>query len=190
MSASRLVFFGPPGAGKGTQAQRLCKRLGIPQISTGDMLRAAVSAGSPVGRRAQAFMERGDLVPDEVVIGVAEERLTQPDTRPGFVLDGFPRTRAQAEALDALLGRLGSRIDRCLAMCVDEDELVERLLKRAEIERRSDDNEAAIRNRMRVYREETAPVLDYYRQRDLLVEVDGMGSVDDVASRIGEAVAA
>jgi adenylate kinase len=188
MSATRLLLLGPPGAGKGTQAERLVRALGIPQVSTGDMLRAAVKAGSPVGQRAKAFMDRGDLVPDEVVIGVAEERLRQPDAAKGFILDGFPRTAAQAEALDAMLGRLGVALERCVALRVDEDELVERLLRRAELEGRSDDNEETIRNRMRVYREKTQPLIDYYAGRGVLAEVDGEGTMDEVAARIEEAL--
>jgi adenylate kinase len=156
MTAPRLLLLGPPGAGKGTQAERLVRTFGIPQISTGDMLRAAVKAGTEVGRQAQAYMDRGDLVPDEVVIGVAEERLRQPDAAKGFILDGFPRTAAQAEALDAMLGRLGVKLERCIALRVDEDELVERLTRRSAIEGRSDDNEETIRNRMKVYREKHA----------------------------------
>ncbi|HSK09657.1 MAG TPA: adenylate kinase [Vicinamibacterales bacterium] len=188
MTATRLLLLGPPGAGKGTQAERLVRKLGIPQISTGDMLRAAVKAGSEVGRRAQAFMDRGDLVPDEVVIGVAEERLRQPDAAKGFILDGFPRTSGQAEALDAMLGRLGASIERCVALRVDEDELVERLTRRAGIEGRSDDDEQTIRNRMRVYREKTQPLIEYYADRGVLAEVDGEGSMDEVAARIEEAL--
>jgi adenylate kinase len=184
MSAKRLLLLGPPGAGKGTQAQRLVDRLGIPQISTGDMLRAAVAAASEVGRQAKAFMEAGKLVPDEVVIGVAEERLSQPDAKVGFILDGFPRTVAQAEALDRLLPALGVSLERCVALSVDTERLVERLLKRAEIEGRADDNEAAIRERMREYDAKTRPLLDYYRQRGVLREVDGVGTVEEVAERI------
>lgn len=187
MSAVRMLLLGPPGAGKGTQAQLLVERLGIPQISTGDMLRAAVAADTPVGRQAREYMERGELVPDAVVIGVAEERLQQPDAE-GFILDGFPRTAAQAEALDALLARVGRPLDACVAIAVDEDELVGRLLKRAEIEGRSDDNAETIRNRMRVYREQTEPLAAYYRDRSLLREVDGMGTVEEVAERIRKAV--
>lgn len=190
MTATRLLLLGPPGAGKGTQAERLVRGLGIPQISTGDMLRAAVAAGTPVGRQAKAFMDRGDLVPDDVVIGVAEERLRQPDAAKGFILDGFPRTAAQAEALDAMLARLGVQLERCVALRVDEDELVERLLKRAEIEGRTDDNEETIRHRMRVYREKTRPLIDYYTARGVLQEVDGEGSVDEVSARIQEALRA
>jgi len=189
MSARRLLLLGPPGAGKGTQAERLVKRLGIPQISTGDMLRAAVRAGTPVGKQAQGYMERGDLVPDAVVIGVAEERMRQPDAQRGFILDGFPRTAAQAEALDGMLARLGVSLERCVALGVDEDELVARLLKRAEIEGRSDDNEETIRTRMRVYREQTQPLADYYRARGVLREIDGLGTVEAVAARIDGALA-
>ncbi len=183
MSAPRLLLLGPPGAGKGTQAQLLVERLEIPQISTGDMLRAAVAEGTPVGREAKGCMDRGELVPDAVVIGVAEERLQKPDAE-GFILDGFPRTAAQAEALDGLLEKLGRPLDVCVAMTVDEEQLVERLLKRAEIEGRADDNEETIRNRMNVYREQTEPLIAYYRKRDLVREVDGLGSVDEVADRI------
>ena len=189
MSARRLLLLGPPGAGKGTQAERLVARLGIPQISTGDMLRAAVRAGTPVGKQAQAYMDRGDLVPDAVVIAVAEERLRQPDAQKGFILDGFPRTAPQAEALDRMLAGLGVSLERCVALGVDEDELVARLLKRAEIEGRSDDNEETIRTRMRVYRDQTQPLVDYYRSRGVLREIDGLGTEDEVAKRIEGALA-
>ena len=189
-AARRFLLLGPPGAGKGTQAERLVKSLGVPQISTGDMLRAAVKAGTRVGQEAKGFMERGELVPDAVVIGVAEERMRQPDAQQGFILDGFPRTAAQAEALDAMLAKLGVALERCVALTVDENELVARLLKRAEIEGRADDNETAIRTRMRVYREQTEPLVDYYRKRGVLREIDGLGTVDAVAARIEGALAA
>ena len=188
MSKRRLLLLGPPGAGKGTQAQRLVDELQIPQISTGDMLRAAVAAGTEVGRQAKAFMDAGKLVTDDIVIGVARERLEQPDAQGGFILDGFPRTVAQAEALDALLPSIGASLEACVSMKVDEEELVGRLLKRAETEGRSDDNEAAIRVRMEEYRSKTEPLIDYYRGSGVLVEVDGMGSVDAVAKRIEEAI--
>ena len=184
MSARRLLLLGPPGAGKGTQAQTLVERYEIPQISTGDMLLAAVGAGTEVGRQAKACMDAGKLVTDEIVIGVAEERLRQPDARNGFILDGFPRTVAQAEALDGLLEKLGVELERCVAITVDEDERVKRLLKRAELEGRSDDNEESIRVRMNEYREKTEPLVDYYRGRGVLVLVEGEGSVDEVAKRI------
>ncbi len=188
MSARRLLLLGPPGAGKGTQASRLVDRLRIPKISTGDMLREAVEQDTPVGRVARIHMDRGELVPDSVVIGVAEDRLRRSDAKDGFILDGFPRTRAQAQALDALLGRLGTHLDACLALQVDEDVLVKRLLGRARIEQRSDDNEEAIRIRMQVYRQQTEPLVAYYRERRILQEVDGMGSVEQVAERITKAL--
>ncbi len=188
MTATRLLLLGPPGSGKGTQAELLVRRLGIPQIATGDMLRAAVRAETDVGRKARGFMDRGELVPDEVVIGVAEERLRKPDAAKGFILDGFPRTPAQAEALDEMLSRSGVELERCIALRVDEDELVSRLLRRAELENRSDDNEETIRTRMRVYREQTRPLVEYYSQRGVLQEVEGEGDIDDVASRIEEAL--
>jgi adenylate kinase len=189
MTARRLLLLGPPGAGKGTQAKRLEESLGVPQISTGDMLRQAVASGSAVGREAQSFMDAGKLVPDAVVIGVAEQRLRQPDAARGFILDGFPRTGAQAEALDTLLARLGVELERCISIQVDEDELVERLLRRAEIEGRSDDNEQSIRTRMEEYRRKTQPLVDHYRASGVLVEIEGMGDVEAVAKRIQEALA-
>jgi len=188
MTVTRLLLLGPPGSGKGTQAEILVRRLGIPQIATGDMLRAAVDAGSVVGRQAQGFMDRGELVPDDVVIGVAEARLMEPDAVKGFILDGFPRTPAQAEALDAMLERLRVSLECCLALHVDEEELVARLLRRAQIEGRSDDNEQTIRTRMQVYREKTQPLVDYYDRRGVLREVEGDGDIGEVASRIEEAL--
>jgi len=189
MSARRLLLLGPPGAGKGTQAERLVTTLRIPQISTGDMLRTAVKAGTTIGREAKSYMDRGDLVPDSVVIGVAEERLQQTDAKQGFILDGFPRTAPQAAALDALLAKLGVRLECCIALQVDEDELVKRLLRRAEIEGRSDDNETTIRNRMQVYRQQTQPLIDHYRDLGVLAFVAGNGSIDEVAARIEGAIA-
>ena len=189
VAARRLLLLGPPGAGKGTQAQRLVEKLGIPQISTGDMLRAAVKAGSEVGKRAKGFMDAGKLVPDEVVIGVAEQRLSQPDAKQGFILDGFPRTAAQADALDKLLPKLGVTLERCVSLMVDEEELVKRLLKRAQLEGRADDNEQTIRTRMQVYQESTAPLIAYYRARGVLREIDGEGNVDEVAERLDRALA-
>jgi adenylate kinase len=188
MRPRRVLLLGPPGAGKGTQAQRLVAKLGVPQVSTGDMLRAAVAARSPVGRQAQSYMDRGELVPDAVVIGLAEERLGRADAT-GFVLDGFPRTAAQARALDALLHRLGRSLQRVVSIRVDDDELVERLLRRSRLEGRSDDSPETVRNRMRVYREQTAPLIEHYRALGVLADVDGRGSVEEVERRIQEALA-
>jgi len=186
----RLLLLGPPGAGKGTQARRLKARLGIPQISTGEILRAAQAAGTETGRQVKALMERGELVPDTVVIRVVEERLGQADVQKGFILDGFPRTLEQAKALDALLAKLGQRLERCVAIQVDEDKLVDRLLQRSRLEHRTDDDEPTIRKRMEVYRERTALLIAYYRGRGTLTEVDGLGTVEEVGRRIDEALAA
>jgi adenylate kinase len=188
MSATRIILLGAPGAGKGTQAALLAKKLGIVHISTGDMLRAAVDAGTPVGRKAKEVMDAGQLVGDDIVSAIAEERLRQDDARKGFILDGFPRTLAQAEALAEMLTRIGSAIDCCLAITVDSEEVVQRLRKRARIEGRTDDNEETIRERMRVYAEQTAPLLEYYGARDLVREVPGMGSVEEVSEAIVEAL--
>ena len=188
MSAKRILLLGAPGAGKGTQAARIIESLQIPHISTGDMLRAAVAEGTEVGLKAKAVMDAGQLVSDEIVIAIAEERLGQPDAKQGFILDGFPRTLAQAEALDSTLHKLGTPLECCLAVTVDSEAVVQRLLKRAEIEGRADDNEETIRERMRVYEEQTAPLLDHYRKAGVLVEVDGMGSVDEVFARVEEAL--
>jgi adenylate kinase len=190
MSARRILLLGAPGSGKGTQAARLVEKLGVPHISTGDMLRAAVAAGSALGRRVRAIMERGELVPDDVVIALARERLAAPDARRGFVLDGFPRTAPQAEALEEILAGFGEQLECCATLEVDEEALVKRLLERARREGRSDDNEQTIRTRLRVYREQTEPLIQYYRGRGVLAEVDGMGTVDEVEKRIEEALAA
>ncbi len=188
MTMSRIVLLGAPGAGKGTQACLLVEGLGVPHISTGDMLRAAVAAQTPVGLRAKAVMESGALVGDDIVIAIARERLRESDCQEGFILDGFPRTDAQAEALDALLSDLGTPLECCLAITADTEEVLGRLLKRAEIEGRADDTEEVIRERMRVYEEQIAPLLDHYRGQGLVVEVNGMGTVEEVAARIEEAL--
>ncbi len=190
MKLRNLLLLGAPGAGKGTQAIRLAARLGVPHVSTGDLLRAAVAAGTPLGREARATMERGELVPDSVVIGLAAERLARPDAKTGFVLDGFPRTVAQAEALETELSRLGTQLDACLALVTDEPALIARLLKRAQLEGRADDNEATIRNRMRVYREQTEPLIAFYRRRRLLRDVDGMGTIEEVERGIQQELGA
>lgn len=184
MSAKRILLLGAPGAGKGTQAAMLIERLGIPHISTGDMLRQAVADGTEIGNKAKAVMDSGSLVSDDIVIAIAEERLSQPDAKRGFVLDGFPRTLAQAEALEATLDRIGTPLECCVAVTVDTEAVVQRLLKRAQIEGRADDNEETIRERMRVYDDQTAPLLEFYGNGGILAEVDGMGSVEEVAARI------
>ena len=188
MSAVRILLLGAPGAGKGTQAQILIDRLQVPHISTGDMLRAAVKAGTPIGLQAKKVMDAGELVGDDIVIGIAEERLGEGDAKKGFILDGFPRTLAQAEALDGILAKLGTPLECCLALTVDEEAVVQRLLKRAEIEGRADDNEETIRERMRVYHEQTAPLLAFYREKGLLVEVLGMGTPEQVSRAIADAL--
>ena len=190
MSATRVVLLGAPGAGKGTQASKMVAGLGVPHVSTGDMLRDAVAAGTELGKQAKAVMDSGKLVGDDIVIGLARQRLAQADAKRGFVLDGFPRTEAQAEALDAMLAELGTPLECCLAITTEGEAVVKRLLARAEIEGRPDDNEETIRERMQVYESQTAPLLDYYRKCDLLVEVDGMGTVDEVFARVDEALRA
>lgn len=184
MSSTRILLLGAPGAGKGTQADLLVTRLGIAHISTGDMLRQAVADQTEIGKKAKAVMDSGKLVSDDIVIAIAEERLAQADAQKGFVLDGFPRTLAQAKALDVMLAKLASPLDRCVAVTVDAEAVVKRLLKRAELEGRADDNEETIRERMSVYDNQTAPLLEYYGSREILSEVDGMGTVEEVAGRI------
>lgn len=180
----RIVFLGPPGSGKGTQAKLLATRLGVPAVSTGDMLREAVRRQTPLGRRAEAIMEAGELVPDDVVVGLIRERIASPDAAGGFLLDGFPRTIAQAEALDRLLGDRGASLDAVVNLAVPDAALLERLLGRAGEEGRSDDRPETIRERLRVYTEKTAPLVAFYERSGLLTHVDGFGSVEDVSSRI------
>ena len=186
----RLIVFGPPGAGKGTQAQRLAERHSIPQLSTGDMLRAAVTEGTETGRRVDAIMDRGELVPDDVVNQMVSDRIDQEDCRNGFILDGFPRTVAQAESLTAMLEQRGVRLDAVIELKVDETSLVERMEKRvadtlaAGGTARSDDNRDTFVRRLDAYRNKTEPLLDYYRRRRELITVDGMQGIDDVAREI------
>ena len=184
MSERNLILIGPPGSGKGTQAMRLAKRFGIPQIATGDILREAVASGSEAGERVQSIMEGGDLVPDELVIDIARARLAKEDCNAGFILDGFPRTTGQAEALDAILQEQGRGPVRVVALVVADEELVRRILRRGES--RADDNEESLRNRLEVYDRETAPVLWHYRSA--LVEIDGMGDTDQITAAIVEAL--
>ncbi len=186
----RLILLGPPGAGKGTQAQRLIAKHGIIQLSTGDMLRAAVAAGTPVGLRAKSNMDRGELVPDEVVVAIVADRIAQPDAQRGFVLDGFPRTVPQAHALDRLLAERGLKLDAVLELKVDEGILLQRIEKRvaemtARGERvRSDDNPEILKGRLTAYRAQTAPLTDYYAERGVLKAVDGMAGIDAVTAAI------
>ena len=180
----RLVLLGAPGSGKGTQAARLREHLQVPHISTGELLRAAVKAGTPLGLQAKAVMEAGGLVSDEIVLGMLEERLTAGDTGNGFILDGYPRNLAQANALDALLARLHQPVDLAVQLDVDTELLIGRLAGRAQAEGRADDSPEAVRNRLKVYNEATAPVVDFYRQSGRLACVDGVGGVDEVFQRI------
>lgn len=186
----RLILLGPPGAGKGTQAVRIVERFGIPQLSTGDMLRAAVAAGSPVGLKAKAIMDRGELVSDDVVVGIIADRIDEADARKGFILDGFPRTVAQAEAFDAMLAGRGLKLDHVVEFKVDENALVERIVKRArETEARGepvrpDDNPEVFKTRLEAYRAQTAPLSSYYRGRGMLTTIDGMRPVDDVTQEL------
>ena len=182
----RLIFIGPPGAGKGTQAQRLVERHGLVQLSTGDMLRSAVKAGTPVGKRAQVVMDRGDLVPDDVMVEIIADRLEQPESAGGFILDGFPRTVAQAEALTRLLRDKGLKLDAVIEIAANEDTLISRIEKRARETggARADDTVETLKKRLKVYREQTAPVADYYRRQGTLRTVDGMKSMDEVTKAI------
>ncbi|WP_395792959.1 adenylate kinase [Aquimonas sp.] len=184
----RLVLLGAPGSGKGTQATRLKEQLGVPHISTGDLLRAAVAAGTPLGLQAQAVMARGELVSDEIVLGMLEERFSQPDIASGFILDGYPRNLAQASALDALLHRLNLPVDVAVQLDVSTELLIQRIAGRAQAEGRADDTPDAVANRLRVYSNQTAPVIDYYRERGRLVCVFGVGALEEVSGRILAAI--
>jgi adenylate kinase len=186
----RVILLGPPGAGKGTQSQRLVDKHRIVQLSTGDMLRAAIKAGTPVGQKAKDIMARGELVPDDIVVGIISDRLEEADTKRGFVLDGFPRTVKQAEALDGLLAGKGLKLDGVVELKVDEGILLKRIEKRlAEMKARgeairADDNAESFTTRLGAYRRQTAPLIDYYRSRGALKSVDGMAGIDDVTRSI------
>jgi len=190
----RLILLGPPGAGKGTQAQRLVQRHGIVQLSTGDMLRAAVTAQTPIGRKAEALMARGELVPDEVVVAIVADRIAEKDARKGFILDGFPRTVPQAEALERLLAHQGLCLDGVIELQVDESALLKRLASRiAEMMARGepvrpDDNPEALKTRLDVYRGQTAPLIAFYGKKGLLKSVDGMAPIEAVAAAIDRAL--
>ncbi len=206
-----IVFLGPPGAGKGTQAKKIAEKYGIPQISTGDMFREHLSKGTELGKKAKEYMDKGALVPDEIVLGMVEERLKQPDCDKGFILDGFPRTVPQAEALDKLLEKMGKKIDYAILIDVPDEELVKRLTGRrtckkcgmmyhvmfkppkeegkcdvcgGELYQRADDNEETVRNRLKVYHEQTEPIIAYYEKKGVLHRIDGMGSIDEIFNRI------
>ena len=187
----RLVLLGPPGAGKGTQAQRLVAEHGIVQLSTGDMLRAATAAGTDLGKRVKAIMDRGDLVPDDVMVEIIAERIHKPDAAKGFILDGFPRTVPQAEALDKLLDSRGEGLDGVVEIIIDEARLLSRIENRAKQSgggARADDNAETLHKRLAVYRQQTAPVAEHYRQKGMLSAVDGMGTMDEVAAAIRAAL--
>ncbi len=184
-----IVLLGAPGAGKGTQGEILAGKLGVPKIATGDMLRAAVKAGTPLGKRAQTYMEQGELVPDEVILGIVEERLASADAESGVIMDGFPRTIAQAVAIDELLSARGSRVHKVVSLAVPDGELLVRLLGRAVEEGRSDDTSETVRKRLAVYRKETEPLISYYQKQSVVKSIDAMGTVDQVAVRVDEVIA-
>jgi adenylate kinase len=184
----RLILMGPPGSGKGTQAKFVAERYGIPAISTGDIFRANVTQGTPLGLEAKRYMDAGEYVPDEVTNLMVRNRIDEPDAERGFLLDGYPRTLAQVEELDGMIKFTGHRLDAVVVLTVDPDEIVQRLVQRAEVEGRTDDTEDVIRRRQEVYAEQTEPLIDVYRDRNLLIEVDGMGAVDDVTKRIFDAL--
>ena len=190
----RLIFLGPPGAGKGTQAARIVAKHGIPQLSTGDMLRAAVAAGTPVGQKAKAVMDAGGLVSDEIVIGIVADRIEEPDAKKGFILDGFPRTLAQAEALDRMLEGKGLKLDAVLELRVDQTKLVDRIVRRAEEARaagqpvRKDDDPEVFKTRLEAYNRDTAVVAPYYEKRGQLTAIDGMQPIDSVSQAITDAL--
>ena len=209
----RIVLLGAPGAGKGTQAKKLIDKYGLPQISTGDLLRAAVSAGSPLGKEAKSYMDKGELVPDSVVLGMVEERLKQDDCKKGYILDGFPRNTAQAEALDKMLASLDMSLDAALSVDVPFEDLMKRLTGRrtckscgqmynihfkqpqkegacdkcsGELFQRDDDKEETIKKRLDVYNAQTAPLIDYYQGKGILKSVSGTGSIDDIFAKVCE----
>ncbi|MFY8040021.1 MAG: adenylate kinase [Bosea sp. (in: a-proteobacteria)] len=190
----RLILLGPPGAGKGTQAARLVEKYGIPQLSTGDMLRAAVAAGTPVGQKAKAVMDSGGLVSDEIVIGIIADRINEPDAKKGFILDGFPRTVAQAVALDAMLGERAVNLNAVVELRVDQSKLVDRIMRRAAEAKaagqpvRKDDDPEVFKTRLEAYNRDTAVVAPYYAKRGQLTVIDGMQPVDDVTAAMAKAL--
>ncbi|HEY2558045.1 MAG TPA: adenylate kinase [Diaminobutyricibacter sp.] len=186
---ARLLIVGPPGSGKGTQAARISSAYGIPDVSTGDIFRANIKNGTPLGVQVKEIVDAGDYVPDSLTNALVTERLEEDDARNGFLLDGYPRTLEQVHYLDGLLGKKGQSLDGVIQLVADRDEVVSRLTKRAQEQGRVDDSEEAIRHRQEVYLRETSPLIDVYRDRGLLIEVDGLGGVDEVASRLTRALA-
>lgn len=183
-----LMILGAPGSGKGTQGKLLAQHLGVPQVSTGDLIRAAMKAGTPLGVQARGYYDKGLLVPDELIFGLIQEILDSPPAAKGVLMDGFPRTIAQAESVDRMLKAKGAQVDRVLLLEVDENELIERLLGRAEKEGRADDNLESITQRLKVYHAQTAPLIEFYQKRGIVVSVPGMGSIDDIQGRMRKAV--
>jgi adenylate kinase len=184
----RIILMGPPGAGKGTQATGVADHFGIPAISTGDIFRANVTQGTDLGRKAKEYMDAGEYVPDEVTNLMVRNRIDEDDAQPGFLLDGYPRTLAQVEELDGMIKHTGHELDAVVVLTVEPEELVQRLLQRAETDGRSDDTEDVIRRRQELYIEQTEPLIEVYRDRGLLIEVDGAGEVDEVTERIFKAL--
>ena len=180
----RMIFMGPPGAGKGTQAKFVAEHFKIPAVSTGDIFRANVSQGTPLGVEAKRYMDAGEYVPDEVTNKMVRNRIDEPDAVNGFLLDGYPRTLAQVEELDGMIAFTGHQLDAVVVLTVDQDEIVGRLLQRAQVEGRADDTEDVIRRRQEVYAEETEPLIAIYHERGICIEVDGLGEVDEVTRRI------
>lgn len=183
-----IILLGPPGAGKGTQAKLLVERHGLVQLSTGDMLRAAVASGSELGQEAKSVMDAGKLMPDDIMVQIISDRISEPDCANGFILDGFPRTTAQAEALDKMLAEKGLPLDQVIEISVNDSVLIDRINTRVaetpEAERRDDDNAETLKHRLEVYHEQTAPILPYYESRGMLKKVDGMQPIDDVSKQI------
>jgi adenylate kinase len=184
----RLILMGPPGAGKGTQAKYVAEHFGIPAISTGDIFRANVSQGTELGVEADRYMKAGEYVPDEITNLMVRNRIDEPDAEPGFLLDGYPRTLAQVEELDGMIAHTGHRLDAVVVLTVNPEELVQRLLQRAQTDGRADDTEEVIRRRQEIYQEETEPLIAVYKERGLVQEIDGMGDVEEVTKRIFEAL--
>jgi adenylate kinase len=184
----RLVILGPPGAGKGTQAARLAAHYGIPAVSTGDIFRANISQGTPLGVQVKGILDSGGYVSDDITNAMVRDRLAQPDAEPGFLLDGYPRTKAQVDELDSMLAERGHALDVVAELTVDREEIVGRLLKRAQTDGRTDDTEDVIRRRQQIYADETAPLVDVYRERKLLAAVDGLGEVEAVTARLIAAI--